>query len=297
MCRLYGMIASDPTKVECTLIHAQNALMIQSRSDLSGVSHTDGWGIGYYSNCLPKVERRATAAYTDLHFASTVEKVYARVVLAHVRRATVGGVSTENTHPFNYGRWTFAHNGTVSAFSEMADVLARETLPNLRAQRVGSTDSEASFYWMLSRLSRAGIDIESEEAPDTDRLLEAFRSGVHRLAVEGRERRPDQVPRLNFLLTNGRVLLASRLNRTLFRVERDGIHDCEICGIPHIHAGKHPYRAVVLASEQISAEPWQAVPDAHTLLVTPKLEVHVSPLGLESAPARFPPRHLRGSLP
>ena len=37
MCRLYGFRANEPTKVECTLVHAQNALIVQSREDLAGL--------------------------------------------------------------------------------------------------------------------------------------------------------------------------------------------------------------------------------------------------------------------
>jgi hypothetical protein len=43
MCRLYGFRATEPTKIECTLVHAQNALIIQSYRDQSGTSHLNGW--------------------------------------------------------------------------------------------------------------------------------------------------------------------------------------------------------------------------------------------------------------
>ena len=45
MCRLYGFHATEPTKVECSLVHAQNALMSQSRVDSQGLSHGHGWGV------------------------------------------------------------------------------------------------------------------------------------------------------------------------------------------------------------------------------------------------------------
>jgi predicted glutamine amidotransferase len=55
MCRLYGFRATEPTKVECTLVHAQNALMVQSRRD----RHGHGWGIATYEDHRPRVERHA----------------------------------------------------------------------------------------------------------------------------------------------------------------------------------------------------------------------------------------------
>ena len=48
MCRLYAFRSTEETKVECTLVHAQNALMAQSRRDRSGLSHAHGWGIVAY---------------------------------------------------------------------------------------------------------------------------------------------------------------------------------------------------------------------------------------------------------
>ncbi len=75
MCRLYGFRANEETKVECSLVHAQNALMLQSRADLRGRAHPHGWGLAFYHNVHPTVVRRASAAYEDLHFSETVERI------------------------------------------------------------------------------------------------------------------------------------------------------------------------------------------------------------------------------
>ncbi len=43
MCRLYAMHANEPTRVECGLVIAQNALMTQSQSDSQATcTATDG---------------------------------------------------------------------------------------------------------------------------------------------------------------------------------------------------------------------------------------------------------------
>lgn len=284
MCRLYGFRANQPTKVECTLIHAQNALMIQSRSDMRGVSHTDGWGIAYYEDSkLATVVKRDTAAFQDLHFASTVERVYADTIVAHVRRATVGRPCIANTHPFSHGPWVFAHNGTLAGYHGLAAQLTEETDAELRMLRHGTSDSEAAFYWLLSAMTRAGIDLDAR-CRDLDTL-----SGVMGLAVRELAARCEASPlgretRLNFLLTDGRVMLVSRWNNSLYWVERSGVRDCEICGIPHIHLHDDaPYRAAVVASEPISSEDWHEVPDRHLAVVTPEIEVKTVPLETSSA--------------
>ncbi len=283
MCRLYGFRANEPTKVECALVLAQNSLLAQSREDLGGRAHPDGWGIAYYENGAPHVERRATAAFEDLRFSVTAERVFARAVVAHVRKATVGATLRANTHPYVYGTWSFAHNGTVPAFDQLRERLSERTAPHFRPLRQGTNDSEAIFYWLLTRLSEAGVPVEAvasgEMRSDPIQLMGAMRSAVIDLVDACRKEEPEAIPKLNFLITDGRTMVASRLNRDLHWLERDGVHDCEICGTPHIHHDEAaPYRAVVLSSEPITDEAWQEVPEASIVAVDEGLTVHVEPL-------------------
>jgi glutamine amidotransferase len=266
VCRLYGLRANEPTKVECSLVYAQNALMMQSRADQRGSSHSDGWGIGFYENSLPTIERRELAAYRDLFFSATAERVYSKTVVAHVRNATVGGASLANTHPFTHHRWTFAHNGTVRPIAKLRPRLEEETEPSLLMRRRGDTDSELTFLWLLSRMSEAGIHLDGGRA-EPGQLTEVLSGAVRLLDERSVAAGAERPAMLNFLLTDGVSLVASRWHRTLHWLDRVGVHDCEICGIPHIHHdSERRYRAVVVASEPITRESWQEVPD-HSVLV------------------------------
>ena len=268
MCRLYGFRANEPTKVECTLVYAQNALLTQSRADLRGTSHPDGWGIAYYDDGGPQVERRDTAAYADLHFSVTAERMYARTVLAHVRRATIGGATAVNTHPFTDGHWSVAHNGTVRGFEEVGPQLERETHPDLLTRRLGNTDTELVFYWLLSRMVAGGVDLRGPA--DRRRLEDAVRQAVVCLERRCQLAEPGKPAQLNLVITDGTVLVASCWRHSLHWVQRLGVHDCEICGIPHIrHRPGLDYRAVVVASEPISHEAWETLPDGSILSVGP----------------------------
>lgn len=267
MCRLYGFRANEDTKVECSLVHAQNALLMQSRADMTGRMHADGWGIAFYHDERPEVERRSTAAFDDLHFSSTAERIYTQTVVAHVRLASVGGLAPVNSHPFSHGLWTFGHNGTVRGFDVLRGELIAETLPSLRSSLLGTTDSEHSFYWLLSRLAQAGIDLEVP-VQDVGLLTKVMSDSVAELDQRCRQIAPDEIPRLNFLLTDGHVMAVTRWNNSLYWVAREGIHDCEICGIPHVHHRRGTtYHAVVVASEPISHESWLEVPEQHLLLI------------------------------
>ncbi len=279
MCRLYGFRSNEETKVECTLARAQNALLIQSRGDMRGISHSDGWGIGFYRSNAPAVERRAAAAHADLHFGMAAERVFSETVIAHVRKATVGQPQIANTHPFTHGPWIFAHNGTVTGFEHVAPRMEDEIPPHLCALRRGTTDSELAFYWLLARMERAGISPE-RPADTLPPLAELLGTAVAELAGWCAEADPTETPRLNFLLTDGHYLIATRWNHTLYWVERDGIRDCEICGIPHVHhTPGFPYRAVIVASEPISHEEWQEVPDRSVVVVDGSVHTRIVPIG------------------
>ena len=73
MCRLYGFRASEPTRVECSLVHAQNALMEQSRMDLEGLTHGHGWGVAEHPDGVPFVEKQAWAAQDVAALARMLE--------------------------------------------------------------------------------------------------------------------------------------------------------------------------------------------------------------------------------
>ncbi len=278
MCRLYGFRASSLTRVECTLVRAQNALLAQSRLDARGTSNPDGWGIASYDDGAPRLERCDTAAFEDLRFSAAAEQIYARTVLAHVRRATVGGATSANTHPFSHGRWSFVHNGTVTAFDRVGKLLEEETDDDLLRHRHGTTDSELIFYWLLTRIARSGIGPNGGPT-ELDRLGGLLGEAVRFLARERERQGAAEPAKLNLMLTDGEVLIASRWGNTLHWVTRRGVHDCEVCGVPHVQEREEPdYRAAVVASERISQESWQEVPEGSVLLVDRELRADLRPI-------------------
>jgi len=60
MCRLYGFLANEKTRLECTLLRTQNALLKQSRSESLGQPNADGWEIAYSQNEIPNVGRHGS---------------------------------------------------------------------------------------------------------------------------------------------------------------------------------------------------------------------------------------------
>jgi len=269
MCRLYGLRANEPTKVECSLVHAQNALMVQSQQDLAGFSHTHGWGVATYEGREPHIERQAWAAYHGEHFRRAAARIFAAAVLAHVRRATVGPAAIENTHPFSHGSWAFIHNGTVPHFDDVRPKMLASTTPTHRAAIQGVTDSEHMFRWFLSMRDR------QPERP----LLEVVRDGVRQIVAWCHEIDRDAEIGLNVIMTDGATLIGTRWGRSLYYTERDDVYDCEICGFPHIHHdASRNYRALVVASEPLTHEVWHEVPEGSIHRISEDLEWVCEPL-------------------
>ncbi len=273
MCRLYGFRANESTKVDCSLVFAQNALLRQSQKDQAGHQHSDGWGIAYYENGKPILKKRTSSAFEDAHFSMTAEQSYSQTVVAHVRLATVGRNALNNTHPFVHSNLIFAHNGTIPEFSVVREYLQSETKLEYQRTLRGETDSEQYFLWLLSRLNEQ-LDSLHEQS-----VLQTISQAIVELAEYCKKVNANKTPRLNFVLTDGRSMIACRWNRSLHWIARRGIYDCEICGIPHIHHGSSvEHRAIAIASEPVTHEKWSPLPNYYLMQVTPELDRRTLPI-------------------
>lgn len=146
MCRIFGFRSVLIGKVHTSLATADNALMIQSDR------HPDGWGVAYYVEDSPHLIKSPQSAIADDLFKKISEIVTSQTVLAHVRKATSGGLNLLNTHPFQYGKWIFAHNGNIRNFQTHKEKLKQLIHPKFHHHILGETDSEYFFYILLSSI-------------------------------------------------------------------------------------------------------------------------------------------------
>lgn len=262
MCRLYTCRSSVPQRVECELLCAQNSLLDQSRQDAAGASNPHGWGLGTYTGVTPCVERQPRAAYDSAQFRSEAASVYTRNVVAHVRRATVGSVKLENTHPFSHDQWLFAHNGTIAPFDAVRSHLRDRLDLEHRSAIRGETDSEHLFYWFLF--------LQAMEP--TRPLLDLVRQGVRQVIDWSDRHAGGTEVAANMVLTNGEETIGLCFGRSLWYVERTAPHTCEVCEC-NVHvaemAGETPYRSVSVASEPVTlSETWTRIPDGTLFSIT-----------------------------
>jgi glutamine amidotransferase len=264
MCRLYAFRSAVPSRAHRSLMAAENALIKQSDF------HPDGWGIAYYVHNTPHIYRNENKALADGLFKDVSSVVSAKTLLGHIRRATVGAVSLLNCHPFQYGNWTFAHNGSIAGFAEDADIRARvreRVDPYLQRHVLGATDSELFFFAFLTQLARRVGDVH-ELVPDTRLVLDAGRAAVDEILGVS-ERQGEEETRLTWIATNGGLMVGHRLHRPLFFStyksacpERDSCpaYEPALCEAP-VREGvvKH----MILTSEKVTENPnvWTELSD------------------------------------
>lgn len=212
MCRIFGFRSVIQSQVHRSLVSADNALMLQSER------HPDGWGVAYYVAGAPHVVKSVSSAVDDHLFRHVSGIVTSETVLAHIRKATQGELSTINTHPFQYGTWVFAHNGNIAGFSELRGALLEKIPGVLRRFILGRTDSEALFYLILGKmqqrheLHRPGYPLADLEAAVREALAE-----VAALAdpICTDEHAPPDRNFMTFVLTNGRTMIAHQGGKPL----------------------------------------------------------------------------------
>ena len=226
MCRLFGVAASAPIDISFELLAADNPLVGQSEE------HDSGWGIAYYVDGEPRIERFPHAAHADPGFPEVARAVSALFVV-HVRRATLGGLKLENTHPFSRDAYTCCHNGTILHPTELRPLADRPPL--------GETDSEQFFNLLMTLL-------------DPDDVVGSLRRTVEAVCDRC------QFSALNFLFCDGHRLYAYRLGvYELFWLVRNLDLDADTKTHYHLHLERpHGEHVALVSSEKLTAEePWE----------------------------------------
>ncbi len=258
MCRLFGLLANKLVGVGFSFFVAHRSFSQQS------MRNPDGWGVAWldkngewrlFKETLPLAE-------SDRVHEVIGKAVRGRIIVAHVRLATTGELREENTHPWVYRGWVFAHNGVVD----------RRRLLSLIDRRYqdfeGDTDSEALFHLVVQEVEAQGDPVEGIKSA-VEKILEA---GV-------------DFSSLNFIASDGRRLYALRYATTnleyytLYYLRRPNLNR------PLEHRSKETRilikmklamgeRAVLVASEPLTRdEEWILLDNQSLLVVEPDLTV------------------------
>ena len=223
----------------------------------------DGTGLGYYdpAQLTPCLDKEPLAAFADSSYAREARHLSSVTFVSHIRYATTGERTPENTHPFTMEGRIFAHNGVARGL----DKLEAEFGPDL-ANVKGQTDSERYFALVTKRIREHDGDVTAGIASATGWIA-------------------DNIPvySINFVMAEPDQLWAFRYPDThrLHVLEREAggpsgdrplSHASDTL---HVHAPELAGRpAVVVASEPLDDHPdWRLLDSGELIHVSPDLTV------------------------
>ncbi len=230
MCRLLGIVAGQPQGFQRCLREDRRSLSVLGRE------HGDGWGIAVHNAKGGwRVTKQCTSASSDPAFDGAASEATGALLIAHVRKRTVGKVSLDNTHPFRRGEWVFAHNGTIECLAAL-----RAAIVQGAAMPTGETDSELLFAFLMSRLTSHPGAMHSPII--THMVIARAVEDLAKVTPSGS---------ITFVLSDGSALYAYRHGPPLSLLERRSRDGLE---------------AILVASEPVTSdEVWTPVPE-RTLL-------------------------------
>ena len=275
MCRLFGLTAGNP-RVRATfwLLDAPDSLEAQSHRNV------DGSGIGFFdASGAPMVDKQPEPAFSDEEFIHEARQAESSAFVAHVRWATEGGRTLQNTHPFVMHGRIMAHNG---GFGELPRL--EEQLGSYASLVQGDTDSERYFALITQQADAHGGDV-----------------GVGITAAASWIGANLPVSALNAIVVAPGELWALRYpgQHALHILERSAGASQTASGDKGLHVRSstssihapalHEVPSVVIASEQLDGESgWRMLAPGELVHVRPDLSVH-SAIVIPQEPKRLVP--------
>lgn len=119
--------------------------------------HCCGWGMAFFYGPGVSLEKEPICANQSQYLKFRLAPpIVTNNMIAHIRLASVGRMSYENSHPFvfndNMGRtWTLAHNGTIFTFPHLQDFCDVQC---------GETDSERILIYFIDEINKRQTELK-----------------------------------------------------------------------------------------------------------------------------------------
>ena len=267
MCRLFGLTSGTvPARVTFWLLDAPDSLEVQSHRN------ADGSGIGFFDAAgAPLLDKQPEPAFRDEEFVREAREAKSATFIAHVRWATAGGRTVQNTHPFAMQGRIMAHNGGIGELPRL-----EEQLGSYASLVLGDTDSERYFALITKQTEAHGGDVGA---------------GITAAASWIAEHLP--VSSLNTIVAAPGELWALRYPAAhalhiLDRPAGPELHVRSATSSMHAPALKDA-PSVVVASEELDGESgWRMLVPGELVHIRPDLSVH-STVVITQPPARLVP--------
>ena len=246
----------------------------------------DGFGIGWYNHFRrkePALFRSIRPAWNDENLSYNASMIKTNCLLAHIRAATQGGVSIQNSHPFQYKEFLMMQNGGIKDFNRIKRKVINRLDDDTFEWIQGQTDTQYIFALFLTLTG----ELKKEKASLTfDDLSNCLSETFAEIEEMKKEEKMDSPSLYNLVLTNGKELIASRYStrpeietrslhiasNTEFYTTEDGILVCKPL--------KGNENSVLISSEILTEnkESWKEVPENHFIMVEEDLSVKMKPL-------------------
>ena len=209
MCRLLGLASKKQVKIDYWFFDAEVPFKDFSEKKINKGPHNSGWGVAWLESNIVKdinlslssqgqncsninvldyrwnIFKEGKEDVIKYNF-NKISQIKSKIIVMHLRRASVGSETTKNAHPFSYQNYVFAHNGGI-AIKGIINYLAEKFKKEIKTH----TDSELYFLLIMQFL---------EETNDIIEAIKKTLNIVRKYNYKG----------LNFLMSDGENLYAFR---------------------------------------------------------------------------------------
>jgi len=287
MCRFIAYLGK-PIMADELLLKPANSLIHQSYSagEMTEILNGDGFGIGWYVHSissLPGLFRSITPAWSNTNLLYNAPLIRTNCLFAHIRAASEGGITEDNTHPFRYERFLMMHNGGIPKFQRIRRKVLALLDDELFNWIKGQTDSEHVFALLMQHVKEITVPGERLTVDQIKQCFQKTFDVIQQIKVESGI--AGEASTFNLMVTSGRRFFGTRFSshpeketRTLYYSTGGGFQ-CKD-GVCKMVAGDPDVEAVLIASEKLNdnREEWKPIPQNHFIAVERDLTLHLSPM-------------------
>jgi predicted glutamine amidotransferase len=287
MCRFVAYLGK-PIMADELLLKPANSLVHQSfhAGEMSEPLNGDGFGIGWYIHEIsdrPGLFRAITPAWNNRNLHYNAPLIRTNCLFAHIRAATEGAITEDNSHPFHFERFLMMHNGSIPQFQRIRRKLLGLLNDEIFQWIKGQTDSEHVFALLMQHvMEMKGADKRLTE----DEIKQCFQKTFDVIqALKDEADIGDEVSNFNVMVTNGRRIFGTRYSsnpeketRTLY-YSAGSSFQCENGASRMVRNGSK-IETVLIVSEKLNKheDEWTAIPQNHFIAVDNDLDIHMSPM-------------------
>lgn len=186
MCELFGFSSEEKIRP---------VLMLKEFFS-HGKDNPHGWGAVVFGEGRAEIVKEPLSAAASRKAENFAENVPAAdLFMAHIRLATKGQITMDNTHPFvmkddSGCEWVLSHNGTIFGSDALSGYVHRQA---------GETDSERILMYLIDRLDRVTAKAKTANRLTADEKISVIEEVIKEIT-------PDN--KVNILISDGTSLYA-----------------------------------------------------------------------------------------